>query len=78
MRWSCRRERCAPGRQLWDVEDRLRLKEASQSFDEEFVKLARSVYQLNDQRAALKRQVNLLTHSALVEEKGYAGLATPG
>ena len=57
--------------QLWDVEDGLRLLEAEQRFDEEFVALARSVYQLNDQRASLKRQINESCGSSLMEEKSY-------
>ena len=57
--------------QLWDVEDALRLLEAEQRFDQEFIRLARSVYQLNDQRAALKRQINNACGSTLVEEKSY-------
>ena len=57
--------------QLWDVEDSLRLLEAEQRFDQEFIRLARSVYQLNDQRAALKRQINEACGSSLIEEKSY-------
>ena len=57
--------------QLWDVEDALRLLEAKQHFDQEFIRLARSVYQLNDQRAALKRQINEVCGSPLLEEKSY-------
>ena len=57
--------------QLWDVEDGLRLLEAEQRFDQELVALARSVYQLNDQRAALKRQINETCGSSLLEEKSY-------
>ena len=57
--------------QLWDVEDALRLLEAEQRFDQEFIRLARSVYQLNDQRAALKRQINEVCGSSLLEEKSY-------
>ncbi|MDA7433298.1 DUF6165 family protein [Synechococcus sp. AH-601-N10] len=57
--------------QLWDVEDQLRILEAEQRFDGEFIALARSVYQLNDQRAALKRQINEACGSSLVEEKSY-------
>ena len=55
--------------QLWDVEDSLRLLEAEQRFDQEFIRLARSVYQLNDQRAALKRQINEACGSSLSEKK---------
>ena len=57
--------------QLWDVEDALRLLESEQRFDKEFIRLARSVYQLNDQRAALKRQINEVCGSSLIEEKSY-------
>ena len=56
---------------LWDIEDRIRDKEAAGVFDAEFVELARSVYKRNDERAALKRQLNLHLASEMVEEKGY-------
>ncbi|MGE4079463.1 MAG: DUF6165 family protein [Reyranella sp.] len=56
---------------LWDIEDALRQKEATGQFDDRFVALARSVYRQNDQRAALKRQINELLGSELVEEKSY-------
>jgi hypothetical protein len=58
---------------LWEVEDELRRCEARQEFGPQFVELARSVYRLNDRRAALKRRVNELFGSPLVEEKSYAG-----
>lgn len=57
--------------ELWDVEDALREKERGGQFDADFVSLARSVYRLNDHRAALKRRINLHLGSALVEEKSY-------
>ncbi len=57
---------------LWDIEDDIREKERRQEFDAEFIRLARSVYRTNDQRAALKRELNALTGSTLVEEKSYA------
>ncbi len=57
---------------LWDVEDEIRQCEQRQDFGSRFVELARSVYQLNDQRARLKRQINTVCGSALVEEKSYA------
>ena len=63
--------------QLWDVEDQLRILEAEQRFDREFIALARSVYQLNDQRAALKRQINGACGSSLVEEKSYGEQQKP-
>lgn len=56
---------------LWDVEDEIRLKESTQEFDEVFVALARSVYKLNDQRAQIKRDINMLLSSELIEEKSY-------
>jgi hypothetical protein len=57
---------------LWDIEDAIRDKEKAEEFDEEFVELARSVYIINDQRAAVKKEINLLTKSELVEEKSYS------
>ena len=57
---------------LWDIEDRIRLKEKAQAFDAEFIELARSVYFRNDERAAIKRRINLKLGSQLVEEKSYA------
>ena len=56
---------------LWDIEDRIRLKEKAQEFDKEFVELARSVYFQNDERAAVKREINVKLGSQLVEEKSY-------
>lgn len=56
---------------LWDIEDRIRLKEAASKFDDEFIDLARSVYFTNDDRAAIKKEINLMHNSGLVEEKEY-------
>ena len=56
---------------LWDIEDKIRAKEAQQEFDAEFIELARSVYKRNDERAAIKRQINTALSSDLVEEKSY-------
>jgi len=56
---------------LWDIEDRIRLKEKAQTFDAEFIELARSVYFRNDERAAIKRRINQKLGSQLVEEKSY-------
>ena len=56
---------------LWDIEDRIRLKEKAQAFDAEFIELARAVYFRNDERAAFKRAINLKLGSTLVEEKSY-------
>lgn len=57
---------------LWDVEDQIRLCESEQDFGARFVELARSVYRQNDRRAAIKRQINELLGSRLIEEKDYA------
>jgi hypothetical protein len=56
---------------LWDIEIGVRAKEAANRFDAEFVELARAVYKRNDERAALKRQLNLHLGSGLIEEKNY-------
>ena len=61
----------AVNERLWDIEDRIREKEAGRAFDQQFIELARSVYIENDQRAALKKRVNLALGSRLVEEKSY-------
>jgi len=57
--------------QLWDIEDRIRLKESAKAFDNEFIELARAVYKTNDQRATIKKQINIMLDSKLIEEKSY-------
>jgi uncharacterized protein YukE len=57
---------------LWVIEDDIRQLEREQRFDADFVALARSVYRVNDERARLKRRVDELLGSRLVEEKSYA------
>jgi hypothetical protein len=61
---------------LWEVEDALRECERRDEFGPRFVELARSVYHANDRRAALKRTINELLGSALVEEKSYGEYAS--
>lgn len=61
----------AVNKALWDIEDRIRLKERAQAFDAEFIELARAVYFRNDERAAVKKAINLKLGSTLVEEKSY-------
>jgi Family of unknown function (DUF6165) len=56
---------------LWDVEDLIRDKEAKQTFDREFIELARAVYVSNDERAAIKKRINVQLGSRLIEEKSY-------
>ncbi len=57
--------------QLWDIEDWIRDCEREKRFDEEFIQLARSVYVTNDRRSKVKKEINILTNSQLVEEKSY-------
>lgn len=59
---------------LWEIEDAIRLCEARGEFGPEFIRLARSVYQTNDLRAAIKREINTLLGSDLVEEKSYPSI----
>jgi hypothetical protein len=57
---------------LWVIEDGIRDKERAKAFDAEFIRLARAVYFENDERAAIKRRINLTLGSSIVEEKSYA------
>jgi len=59
--------------ELWDIEDWIRDCEREKRFDKEFVELARSVYITNDKRCEVKKLINILTSSGLVEEKSYKG-----
>jgi hypothetical protein len=61
----------AVNEKLWDIEDDIREKERAQAFDAEFVELARAVYFSNDERAAIKRRINIALGSRIVEEKSY-------
>lgn len=56
---------------LWNIEDLIREKENKKEFDQGFIDLARSVYITNDKRASLKKEINMVTGSNLVEEKSY-------
>jgi hypothetical protein len=66
-----RQELKSVNERLWGIEDEIRLCERRQDFGSRFVELARSVYHKNDRRAAVKRQINELLQSRLVEEKSY-------
>ena len=57
--------------QLWDIEDWIRDCEREKRFDAEFIQLARSVYVTNDRRSEVKKEINKLTKSGLIEEKSY-------
>ncbi|HTC89285.1 MAG TPA: DUF6165 family protein [Bryobacteraceae bacterium] len=63
----------AVNERLWDLEDQIRDCDRRQDFGPGFVTIARSIYRANDERAGLKREINLATGSKLIEEKSYAG-----
>jgi len=56
---------------LWVIEDDIREHERNKNFNEDFISLARAVYKTNDVRAEIKKQINIITQSSLVEEKSY-------
>jgi len=56
---------------LWQIEDDIRVCERAQQFDHRFIELARAVYVTNDQRAAVKKKINIHLESPIVEEKSY-------
>ena len=58
---------------LWEIEDKIRIKDSKNEFDQEFIALAKSVYKENDKRARLKKEINLKYGSFLIEEKTYKG-----
>ena len=62
---------------LWEIEDGIRDLEAQQSFGDDFIRLARSVYFTNDRRAAIKKAINEALGSRLIEEKSYRDYTTP-
>tara|TARA_B100001057_G_C22261257_1_gene723354 strand:+ start:126 stop:515 length:390 start_codon:yes stop_codon:yes gene_type:complete len=57
---------------LWKIEDKIRDKERSKNFNEDFIELARKVYFTNDERSCIKRNINEIFGSELIEEKSYA------
>jgi hypothetical protein len=70
---ALRGELAAVNRRLWDIEDDIRRKEAARTFDAEFIELARAVYCNNDERSRIKRAINQLLGSDIIEEKQYVG-----
>tara|TARA_R110000751_G_scaffold171517_1_gene277956 strand:- start:256 stop:645 length:390 start_codon:yes stop_codon:yes gene_type:complete len=60
---------------LWEIEDSIRLKEKAQEFDSTFIQLARQVYQTNDKRAGIKKEISIYTDSNVLEEKSYEDYA---
>ena len=57
--------------ELWSIEDAIRLKEKENDFNDEFIQLARSVYIKNDERAKIKKMINIKYSSNIIEEKSY-------
>ena len=57
---------------MWQIEDAIREKEAQKCFDDEFIAFARAIYRTNDERARIKRQINTLLKSEIIEEKQYS------
>lgn len=57
---------------LWEIEDKIREKERQQKFDNEFISLARSVYITNDERFAIKNEINMTYNSEINEVKSYS------
>ena len=58
--------------ELWKIENKIREKERQSDFSDEFISLARSVYYTNDKRADIKKKINMISGSELIEEKSYA------
>jgi hypothetical protein len=68
----------AVNERLWVIEDEIRNQERAQDFGAGFIRLARAVYVENDERAAIKRRINVTLGSSIVEEKSYADYGSPG
>jgi Family of unknown function (DUF6165) len=68
---ALRAELVQVNRRLWQTEDDIRAKEASKTFDQDFIELARAVYRNNDKRSRIKRAISELLGSDIVEEKQY-------
>jgi hypothetical protein len=67
----------AVNERLWVIEDDIRNEERAQRFGDEFIRLARAVYFENDERARIKKDINVALGSAYVEEKSYQDYKTP-
>lgn len=68
---SLLKELSVVNRNLWDIEDKIRLKEKGKLFDTEFIELARAVYYTNDKRSLIKSEINKMTNSSIFEVKQY-------
>ena len=71
--WLCERKAAlrTVNEALWNIEDQIRDKESASAFDSTFIELARSVYKKNDERARIKKEINVHMASEIVEEKSY-------
>ena len=58
-------------KKLWDIEDKIRFLESKKNFNQQFIDLARAIYINNDKRSEIKKKINKLTGSQLIEEKFY-------
>ena len=58
-------------KKLWDIEDKIRFLESKKNFNQQFIDLARAIYINNDKRSEIKKKINKLTGSRLIEEKSY-------
>ena len=56
---------------IWDLEDRIRILEKNSEFGDEFVDKARNIYKFNDERARIKKEINMSHNSNIIEEKSY-------
>ena len=68
---SFKRQLRDSNQRLWEIEDKIRIRESCKNFDAGFVELARSVYLQNDKRAAIKRKINEQLGAMIMEEKYY-------
>lgn len=62
---------CGVNMRLWELEDEIRLSEKYGEFHDNFIRIARAVYHRNDERAAIKKEINIKYGSDLIEEKSY-------
>ena len=63
---------CGVNMRLWEIEDDIRECERIGNFNLDFIRLARAVYHRNDERAAIKKEINLKYNSDIIEEKSYS------
>ena len=69
---TCALPICGVNMRLWEIEDDIRECERIGNFNLDFIRLARAVYHRNDERAAIKKEINLKYNSDIIEEKSYS------